>query len=387
MTERRTRGGGGLCWHETRQRWIAEVTIGHDARGKRIVRSASGRTRTEAKSKLRDLLRDQADGVTAINTSTTVRQAVDDWLTYGLPRRSRATVEKYTILAATHIYRPIGARRLRDLSAADVDRWLTRLAPDLSTRTLRELRSILSRAVNRAVARDLVRRNVVDLAELPQGRDGRRSKSLTAEQVDAVLTNTAPDRLHPYIVVALLTGARTEELRALRWSHVHLEPVSGLPHLEVWRSVRQGGDTKTKKSRRTLALPARCVEALRKQRAQQVADRLSASDWQDSGLVFTTAVGTPMDAANVRRDLRRALGLVPGIEPAEWTPRELRHSFVSVLSDAGIPVEQIAQLVGHSGTTVTELVYRHQLRPVIQTGATVMGRLFAPDSRPTKSGS
>jgi delta 1-pyrroline-5-carboxylate dehydrogenase len=55
----------------------------------------------------------------------------------------------------------------------------------------------------------------------------------------------------------------------------------------------------------------------------------------------------------------------------------LRHSFVSVLSDAGIPVEQIAQLVGHSGTTVTELVYRHQLRPVIQTGATVMDHLFS----------
>jgi hypothetical protein len=47
-----------------------------------------------------------------------------------------------------------------------------------------------------------------------------------------------------------------------------------------------------------------------------------------------------------------------------------------VLSDAGIPVEQIAQLDGHRGTTVTELVYRHQLRPVIQTGATVMDQLF-----------
>ena len=85
-----------------------------------------------------------------------------------------------------------------------------------------------------------------------------------------------------------------------------------------------------------------------------------------------------MDAANVRRDLRRALRSVPGIDPGEWTPRELRHSFVSVLSDAGIPVEQISQLVGHRGTTVTELVYRHQLRPVIQTGATVMDGLFAP---------
>ena len=64
-----------------------------------------------------------------------------------------------------------------------------------------------------------------------------------------------------------------------------------------------------------------------------------------------------MDAANVRRDLRRALALVPGLDPGDWTPRELRHSFVSLLSDAGVPLGEIAQLVGHSGTTVTELVY------------------------------
>jgi integrase len=62
--------------------------------------------------------------------------------------------------------------------------------------------------------------------------------------------------------------------------------------------------------------------------------------------------------------------------PLDVEPRELRHSFVSVLSDAGVPLEEISQLVGHSGTTVTELVYRHQLKPVIQTGATVMDRLF-----------
>ena len=92
--------------------------------------------------------------------------------------------------------------------------------------------------------------------------------------------------------------------------------------------------------------------------------------------MFTTRLGTGMDAANVRRDLRRALALVPGLNPADWTPRELRHSFVSLLSFAGVPLQDIAQLVGHSGTTVTELVYRHQIRPVIQAGATVMDRLF-----------
>jgi len=231
--------------------------------------------------------------------------------------------------------------------------------------------------VKRAMARDKVKRNVVELTEVPTGQAGRRSKSLSAEQADDVLTKTTLDRLHSYIVVSLLTGARTEELRALGWEHVHLDPDSGPPYLEVWRSVRAHGDTKTRKSRRTLALASLCVDALRVQRVQQAKDQLAAGErWTETGLVFTTRLGTGMNAANVRRDLRRALALVPGLDPADWTPRELRHSFVSLLSDAGVPLGDIAQLVGHSGTTVTELVYRHQIRPVIQTGATVMDRLF-----------
>jgi hypothetical protein len=85
---------------------------------------------------------------------------------------------------------------------------------------------------------------------------------------------------------------------------------------------------------------------------QQAKDQLAAGErWTETGLVFTTRLGTGMNAANVRRDLRRALALVPGLDPADWTPRELRHSFVSLLSDAGVPLGDIAQLVGHSGTT------------------------------------
>jgi|SRR5215211_2372785 integrase len=372
---RRANGDGGLSWDQRRQRWIAATTVGYDGRGKRIVRRGSGRTKTEAKAKLRALLRDRDDGVVLGAEGYTVGQAVDDWLAFGMGKRAESTVRKYRLLCSKHIIPLLGARKLRELTAPEVERWLARLAKSLSTDTLHRVHACLDRSVKRAMARDLVRRNVVELAEIPTGRPGRQSKSLTPEQVDGVLIKTAPNRLHNYIVVSLLTGGRTEELRALRWDHVHLDAAP--PHIEVWRSVRADGDTKTRRSRRTLALPARCVDALKKQRAQQLADRLSAGDrWQENGLVFATSVGTKMLAGNVRRDFRRALALVPGIDPSMWTPRELRHSFVSVLSDAGVPLEEISQLVGHSGTTVTELVYRHQLKPVIQTGATVMDRLF-----------
>jgi len=101
-----------------------------------------------------------------------------------------------------------------------------------------------------------------------------------------------------------------------------------------------------------------------------------ANEWRDNGLVFATSIGTAMDAPNVRRDFRAALKLVPGLNPDDWTPREMRHSFVSVLSAHGVSIEEISQLVGHRSTAVTEVVYRHELRPVIQRGAVVMNDVF-----------
>ena len=82
-----------------------------------------------------------------------------------------------------------------------------------------------------------------------------------------------------------------------------------------------------------------------------------------------------MTAHNVRRDFRKVVKAA-GLNPKEWTPREMRHSFVSLLSDSGVPVESIARLVGHQTTTVTEAVYRHQLRPVIEDAASAMDRIF-----------
>jgi integrase len=85
--------------------------------------------------------------------------------------------------------------------------------------------------------------------------------------------------------------------------------------------------------------------------------------------------GTPLDAHNVRRDFRKVADAA-GLAAGEWTPRELRHSFVSLLSDDGMPIEHIARLVGHTSTAVTETVYWHQIRPVIVLGAEAMDRIF-----------
>jgi integrase len=271
------------------------------------------------------------------------------------------------------------------------------MAAEYSTAAVTMGHLVLKRAIRHAEANDLVARNVATPADTPKGQQGRPSKSLTLDQAAAVITaaRTLPVMelrpglkdvrrpaalIHAYIVLSLLCGLRTEEARALRCAHVDLDggpaarpPVP--PHVAVWRSVRAHGDTKTERSRRTLALPTAAVQALRALRETQAEERfLVGEDWQDTGLVFTTHHGAALDAGNVRKMFKRVC-TEAGIGDA-WTPRELRTSFVSLMSHHGVSIEEIARLVGHASTRTTEIVYRRELRPVITTGAEIMDQLF-----------
>jgi integrase len=106
---------------------------------------------------------------------------------------------------------------------------------------------------------------------------------------------------------------------------------------------------------------------------------MQAANGKDSDLVFPSRVGTPRDASHVRREFRKVVEAA-GLDPRAWTPRKLRHSFVSLMSDAGVPLEHISRLVGHSGTTTSETIYRKPIRPVLIEGTDAMDRIFpAPD--------
>ncbi|HEU5156025.1 MAG TPA: tyrosine-type recombinase/integrase [Streptosporangiaceae bacterium] len=373
--------------------YTGAVSLGFGPDGKRRRLKRKGKTKTDVRDKLVKAVKDLETGIKSPE-SYTVENAVKDWLTKGLKGRDAETIKTNRILATRHVIPLIGKKKLKDLRADDVDDWLDGLKGKLSTRTLQGVHAILKRSIRQAQARDLVLRNVAELVITPKGRPGRPSKALTLAQAQAVLDKAQTSRLYAYVVVCLMTGIRTEEARELHWDHVVAwvprkgkkgdgawRPVAevGFDHqrfaVYVWRSVRATGDTKTKKSRRTLELPQHAAEALRKHHTHQAADKLKVGKaWQDHGLVFCSPTGTPLDAANVRRAFK-LITKKAGIGE-NWTPRELRHSFVSILSDSGVPIETIADLCGHAGTAVTEEVYRFQLKPVIRTGAESMNSIF-----------
>jgi integrase len=408
---RRRRGEDGIsfehrgpCRDPERHRhcpglWRGEITLGYTGDGRRQRRKVSGKTKAAVVDKLRDVRLQLDKGITpkAGYAHYTVRQAAEDWLASGLEGRSAKTVKKNQNVLEP-ILAVIGARKLRDLTAADVRQALASMAAGYSTAAVSMGHLALKRAIRHAEANDLVARNVAALADTPKGQEGRPSKSLTLDQAVAVITaaralpvmelrpglkdvRRPAELMHAYIVLSLLSGIRTEEARALRWAHVDLDgdpaarpPVP--PHVAVWRSVRAHGETKTERSRRTLGLPAAAVQALRAWTDSQAGEQFAAGeDWQDTGLVFTNHLGAALDAGNVRKMFKRVC-TVAGIGDG-WTPRELRTSFVSLMSHHGVSIEEIARLVGHASTRTTEIVYRRELRPVITTGAEIMDELFS----------
>lgn len=377
--KRRARGDGGVHWDRKRQRFIAEKTVGYDGRGKRIVRYGSGTSETAALNGLRERVRQYEAGLVSGSEHVTISLAVEQWIELARSevgeRTARGNADNYRL----HIKPYLGGRRIKDLRPDEVERWLIKIAPNLSTSTLKQVRSVLKRSIDRAMKYGMAERNVVDLTKAPKGgKAGRQSHSLTLSQAGDVLAMTESHSMHGYIVVSILTGLRPEEVRALTWDHVDLETADGVPpHIEVWRSVRKGGDTKTPKSRRTLGISELVVKVLRAQQTAIGKARTTAGPrWSENDLVFPSTLGTVQDRHNVLRMFRDALALVPGLNPRDWSPRDLRHSFVSILSQHGLPLEEVSRLMGHSGTAVTELVYRHELRPVLQSGANVMDIVF-----------
>ena len=256
-------------------RWRGVISLGFDADGRRIRRKVSGKTKAIVQDRLKALHSDVETGVRA-QPNYTVRRAAEDWLAHGLHGRSPKTVKKNENVL-TPILATIGGMRLRELTADDVHQALAAMALHYSSAAVAMGHNALTRAIRHAEARDLVRRNVAMLVDAPKGQAGRPSKSLSLDQASALLAAAEGTRMHAYIALCLATGIRTEEARALRWEHVHFsDPVANPPapaSAAVWRSVRSHGDTKTEKSRRTLALPEMAVNALWAHRERQAAER------------------------------------------------------------------------------------------------------------------
>ncbi len=376
MASRRGHNDGSIYWVESKNRYVASVVIGTGRNGRPLRRTALARTQVEAREKLRRLKEAAEQGTTA-SGDLTLRQYLDQWVEEVLPslRKSANTVANYTWAVRKHLVPAIGARRLRDLTPDDVEDAFRSMARDgLGRSSVRVVRIVLAEALTHAQRRGVLGRNVARLALLPPSakRQARPRRSLTPEEARALVVALKGHRLEAMWLCGLTLGLRPGELAGLLWSGVDLD--QGVLRITGSRIFENGemriGGTKTKKAVRSLKMPEFLVESFLRHRERQDAERRAAGErFVDNDLVFCTRMGSMLDPSNLRATLAR-LAHKAGI--VHFVPYEMRHTATSLLSDAGLSIEEIADLLGHTTTRMVEQVYRHRIRKVISVGPSPM---------------
>ncbi len=272
----------------------------------------------------------------------------------------------------------LGSKRLRDLQPEHVERMLIKMAKSgLARRSIARVKSYLGQALDVAQRRGKVNRNAARLAEMPATEPPEEGKSLTPDEAKRVLEAARGDRLEALFVTALMQGLRPGELMGLQWSQVEL--TAGVLNVSVALKQERGqvlvGEPKTPRSKRPLTFPGRVVAALKMHRKRQLEERLAAGEvWEDNGFVFTDEIGRPLDRWKLRRAINSVLDRagVGHVSPNEFG----RHSAASLLYDAGVPLDVIADVLGHTSTRMLDQTYRHRVRPSISGHVAAMEEIF-----------
>ncbi len=381
---RRSRGDGSVFYDAARGCWVGSVDIGRDPVTSRRRRpKVSAPNKTECKDKLDELREELRRTGTVARRDTTVGQVVDDW-TANLPPEIRSPNSVRCHLdAATRIKAGIGRTKIVRLSPSQVEGLLNGMVRDgYATSTISQTLSVLRRAIRRAQRDGKVGRNVAELVDCPRGTR-RVSRSMTVAQVEALLSADLDAWWLAYLFTGIMAGLRPGELLGLRWEDVDTAALV----IRVRKSVKiESGtgdrklrlvvaDLKTERSRRTLRMPAAVALMLSALRREQAARKLRlGAGYQDHGLIFAREDGRPCWPGVVRnrfRQICQAAGLGD-----DWHPHEQRHTFVSILSDAGVDIDRIADAAGHINSNVTKTVYRHVLADQLADAAQVMDARF-----------
>jgi integrase len=164
----------------------------------------------------------------------------------------------------------------------------------------------------------------------------------------------------------------------LRWHDVDL--VTGVLLVRqtgVWVGgrIKLQPRTKTPSSMRAIALDEGIVALLSAHRAQQSRLREKAAQhWKEYGLVISSDVGTPIGAPNMHRNDQRLLELAA--LPDTVKIHDMRHTHLSALLNAGVPVTTVAERGGYRNANVLLSTYAPAQAEGQRTAASVAGRLI-----------
>ena len=364
MAKGKRRGNGEGCIRKRKDgSFEARITLRKTGPGKYKQRSIYGKTRAEVAKRLAEMLDQNHKGILAEPSKITVAECLER----SIANRVNITeASRYKLRCETKpLVELIGDVRLQELRAHHVRDAYTGLANQgLSLRAQQKAATHLRGALREAVLEDIVMRNVAEGIRVSAPRVEEEEKTASAwrpNEIAAFLDASQDDPLYPVFYLMLTLGLRRGEALGLSWSAVDLENAS--LHVRQALSTTGRGNkaeikaVKTPSSRRELALSHDVVTLLEVQKEKQdQACAFLGSDWVNTGLVFTTSLGTPIHPRNALRSFKR---LIKPLDVTQVRLHDLRHTYASLALHRGVPVEVVSKTLGHARVDITLNIYRH----------------------------
>jgi integrase len=343
--------------------WVARVS--HE--GKRY--AVYGKTKEQARQKLRDLQRKQDQGLTIASSRMLLKDYLAGWLENVRNRVRPKTHLDYSVAIRRHIMPQLGQIRIDKLTPDHVDRaWATLLREGASASVVQYAHLRLSKALNDAMRRNLIFRNPCQAVSPPKpGKKTLRPPDTAA--IRKLLETARATDYYEAIHTTFYTGLRRNEALALRWRHVDLNEGSLSVGWSIYRA--KGGQTiyqapKTEKSKRSVALTPSSILVFRALRERQEADgRLQVYSVNGDTHVFRYRNGAPI----VPRGLSGAFGKImrrAGLEGYRF--HDTRHAHASLMLRQGVHPKIVQERLGHSKVTTTLDIYSH-VTPGLQQAA------------------
>lgn len=377
MTNRAASGESSI-YRDEEGRWHGYVSMGLKENGRRDRRHVSGARRADVVAKVRALeAKRDAGTAEAAGRAPTVGDWLDHWLEHIAPRRVRArTLESYEALVRLHLRPGLGHHRLDRLQPEHLEQLYGSLLEDkhLSPATVLRLHRVLSRALRVAMQRGKVARNVATLVDPPAVKRPTTALPLTVDEARRVLQTAEQGRNAARWTVALAVGLRQSEALGLRWSDIDLDVGTLTVRRGLHRVAGKGlvyEEPKADRSRRTLALPAQLVEALRRHHVVQLEEREAAGSlWEEHDLVFAQVNGRPLDK---RSDWEAWKALLKRAAVREVRLHDGRHTAATLLLSEGVHPRVVMELLGHSQMRTTTDTYSHVMPALAKEAAAKMG--------------
>jgi integrase len=264
--------------------------------------------------------------------------------------------------------------KLKNVNALQVQSlYRERLDSGLSGSTVQKIHHVLHKALGQAVKWNLIPRNPSESVKAPTPTP-KEMRPLSATEARTLLETATGDRLEALYVLAIHTGMRRGELLGLKWADVDLENAT----IRVRQTLtRKGtghvlGEPKTKKSRRTVRLTQKAVEALRSHGARQAEEKPRVGSlYQDHNLVFAGNNGGLINPSNLRQ--RSFKPLLKRSGQPQITFNDLRHTCASLLFQRNVHPKFVQDLLGHASVAITLDTYSHMLPGMGSETADAMG--------------